>query len=98
MEADDVEGAVTGAQALSGGDPGAPTGGFKPTIPPIVRTVIYVAGLAWGFVSTIAVGSVAVFWPDQAKDILAVMGSISGGFSFLAGATGVAFRPTRQVH
>lgn len=71
--------------------------GFKPSIPPIIRTVIYAAGLIWGFLSTIAVGSVAVFWPDHAKDILAVMGSISGGFSFLAGATGVAYRPT-SVH
>lgn len=68
----------------------------QPTIPPIVRTVIYGLGLTVGTASVLIAGIAAVWWPTQAPAILATVGAISSAAAFLTGATGVAYRPTGQ--
>ena len=67
---------------------------FKPQIPPIVRTVVYAVGLAWGTLATLVTGIAAVWWPDHAQAILATVGAGSSAVAFLAGGLGVAYRPT----
>lgn len=55
---------------------------YKPTIPPVVRTATYYAGVA-------AAAAVVIF-PDQP-----ILVRIGAGVALVASSFGVAYRPTR---
>lgn len=67
---------------------------YQPSIPPQVRTVIYALGLTVGTLAVLVTGVAAVWWPDYAPQVLATVGAVTSSTSFLAGATGVVYRPT----
>lgn len=67
---------------------------YQPAIPPAVRTFVYVLGLVVGFLSILAIGLVAIFWPDVATQATAAAGVTGTAVGFLASALGVVYRPT----
>ena len=67
---------------------------YQPAIPPAVRTAVYVLGLVVGFLSILAIGLVAIFWPDVAAQATAATGVVGTATGFLASALGVVYRPT----
>lgn len=67
---------------------------FKPTIPNMVRTVVYATGLVVGFVTILATGLSAVWWPDLAVPIAQTGTVCTAAFGWLSSALGVAYRPT----
>ena len=69
---------------------------YQPTIPPAVRTAVYVAGLVVGFVSILAIGLGAILWPDWSTQITAAAGVVGTAVGWLASALGVVYRPTGQ--
>ena len=69
---------------------------YQPTIPPSVRTVVYVVGLTVGFLSILAIGLGAILWPDHAAAITAAAGVVGTAVGWLASALGVVYRPTGQ--
>ena len=69
---------------------------YQPTIPPAVRTAVYVVGLTVGFVSILAIGLGAILWPDHAASITAAAGVVGTAVGWLASALGVVYRPTAQ--
>ena len=70
------------------------TAPYQPTIPPLVRTIVYVIGLVTGFASILAIGLGAIFYPDQSTQITAAAGVVGTAVGWLASALGVAYRPT----
>ena len=69
---------------------------YQPTIPPSVRTAVYVVGLVVGFLSILAIGLGAILWPDHAASIAAAAGVVGTAVGWLASALGVVYRPTGQ--
>ena len=69
---------------------------YQPTIPPAVRTAVYVVGLVVGFLSILAIGLGAILWPDHAASITAAAGVVGTAVGWLASALGVVYRPTGQ--
>lgn len=71
---------------------------YKPTIPAKVRTVVYIVGLTVGVLAILATGLAAIWLPAVAAQVAATAGTFSSAAAFLAGALGVVYRPTAQVH
>lgn len=67
---------------------------YKPSIPPVVRTTVYVVGLTVGFVVMLIVPISAIWWPDQAMQVTATATAVSAAVGWLASALGVVYRPT----
>ena len=67
---------------------------YQPTIPAIVRTVVYVVGLVTGFASILVIGLGAIFYPDISTQITAAAGVVGTAMGWLSSALGVAYRPT----
>ena len=67
---------------------------YQPAIPNIVRTGVYVLGVATGFASIIIIGIAAIVWPDNAQDVVAVVGVVGTAVGWLSSALGTAYRPT----
>ena len=65
-----------------------------PRVPAAVRTVVYAVGLGVGTLAILSTGVAAVVAPDYAQAVLAITGAVTSATSFLAGALGVAYRPT----
>lgn len=67
---------------------------YKPAIPNVVRTVVYVVGLAVGFLSILTIGLGVILWPGQAQAITAAAGVVGTAVGWLASALGTAYHPT----
>lgn len=72
-----------------------PTPDYAPNIPPLVRTVVYVIGVATGFLTLLATGIVAVVAPGCTDQVAAIGAAATGAVGWLASVLGVAYRPTR---
>lgn len=68
---------------------------YTPSIPPRVRTIVYVTGLAFVFVGIVASETVEVIAPQLDATVNGLVNGIDKGLLFLTGALGVAYRPTR---
>lgn len=66
--------------------------GYTPTIPTHVRAVVYVVGIAAGFLSMLAIGLAPALWPDQDVTITTCAGAIGTAVGWLSSTLGVAYR------
>lgn len=70
---------------------------YRPAVPDAVRTVVYVVGLAVGALAILAGQVGPVWWPEASEQIDATVQGVTKTVLFIAGALGVAYRPTRRV-
>lgn len=68
---------------------------YKPRVAPWVRTTAYALCLATSFLSAVAIGLTAIWWPEIAPQVTATAGVAVSSVGILAGGVGVAYRPTR---
>lgn len=69
-------------------------GTYTPTIPPVVRTVTYYAGVAIAFLAFVVSGTAALLMEDPLA-VVGISGLIGTGFGLVASSFGVAYRPTK---
>ena len=68
---------------------------YEPTVPPIIRTIVYSLGLIVGFATLLVVGLTAIYLdPADSAKIAAAAGVIGTAVGWLASALGVMYRPT----
>lgn len=68
----------------------------SPKVPPQVRTVVYFTALIVAFLGILVTGYVEIFQPAELADqVNEFVGVVNRALLFLAGALGVAYRPTR---
>ena len=67
-----------------------------PSIPPIVRTVLYVVTLVAGALATAATTLTAALWSGYVEEVAAVGGAVTGALATVCGGLGVAYRPTSK--
>lgn len=70
---------------------------YRPAIPAIVRTIVYIVGLVVGFLSILAIGLGTIVWPEQSQAITAGVGVVGTAVGWLSSALGTAYHPTAPL-
>lgn len=70
---------------------------YKPAVPAIVRTVIYVASLVICTLAMLAMGLAGILWSDYASEIVGISGVVTAVTGWVCSATGTAFNPVNAL-
>lgn len=71
---------------------------YTPAVPPVVRSVAYWLNLFVGAVVLLSVGLAPIWLGDEvATKVVASGAVVTAAVGFVAGALGVAYRPTKPV-